>query len=171
MNAVFCEEELGWDKERKVATCSIKVFNYTARARAYTILLKWPESESVSIVENSNGGRKEAQGIWAWRLDTLNPGSSTTISIALSGLSKGDWTDTDVFFRGNGDIIGATKIDEKLLDEIRKNEAINAVRKEMLEVNNITIENNQVDVQEVVFNDNDDSEIIDIFSKFEEEEI
>ncbi|MCH1524725.1 MAG: hypothetical protein L7S41_06255, partial [Candidatus Thalassarchaeaceae archaeon] len=125
----------------------------------------------VSIVENSNGGRKEARGIWAWRLDTLNPGSSTTISIALSGLSKGDWTDTDVFFRGNGDIIGATKIDEKLLDEIRKNEAINAVRKEMLEVNNITIENNQVDEQEVVFNDNDDSEIIDIFSKFEEEEI
>ncbi|MDA7548768.1 hypothetical protein N8757_00355, partial [bacterium] len=60
---------------------------------------------------------------------------------------------------------------EKLLDEIRKNEAINAVRKEMLEVNNITIENNQVDVQEVVFNDNDNSEIIDIFSKFEEEEI
>ena len=162
---------MGWDKERKVATCSIKVFNYTARARAYTILLKWPESESVSIVENSNGGRKEARGIWAWRLDTLNPGSSTTISIALSGLSKGDWTDTDVFFRGNGDIIGATKIDEKLLDEIRKNEAINAVRKEMLEVNNITIENNQVDEQEVVFNDNDDSEIIDIFSKFEEEEI
>ena len=41
----------------------------------------------------------------------------------------------------------------------------------MLEVNNITTENNQVDVQEVVFNDNDDSEIIDIFSKFEEEEI
>ncbi|MDB3854990.1 DNA topoisomerase VI subunit B [Euryarchaeota archaeon] len=171
MNAVFCEEELGWDKERKVATCSIKVFNYTARARAYTILLKWPESESVSIVENSNGGRKEARGIWAWRLDTLNPGSSASISIALSGLSKGDWTDTDVFFRGNGDIIGATKIDEKLLDEIRKNEAINVVRKEMLEVNNITTENNQVEVQEVVFNDNDDSEIIDIFSKFEEEEI
>jgi DNA topoisomerase-6 subunit B len=171
MNAVFCEEELGWDKERKVATCSIKVFNYTARARAYTILLKWPESESVSIVENSNGGRKEARGIWAWRLDTLNPGSSTTISIALSGLSKGDWTDTDVFFRGNGDIIGATKIDEKLLDEIRKNEAVNAVRKEMLEVNNITIQNNQVDVQEVIFNDNGDSEIIDLFSKFEEEEI
>jgi predicted nicotinamide N-methyase len=76
-----------------------------------------------------------------------------------------------VFFRGNGDIIGATKIDEKLLDEIRKNEAINAVRKEILEVNNITTENNQVDVQEVVVNDNDDSEIIDIFSKFEEEEI
>jgi DNA topoisomerase-6 subunit B len=171
MNAVFCEEELGWDKERKLATCSIKVFNYTARARAYTILLKWPESESVSIVENSNGGRKEARGIWAWRLDTLNPGSSTTISIALSGLSKGDWTDTDVFFRGNGDIIGATKIDEKLLDEIRKNEAISVVRKEVLEVNNITTENNQVDVQEVDFDDNNNSEKIDIFSKFEEEEI
>ena len=171
MNAVFCEEELGWDKERKLATCSIKVFNYTARARAYTILLKWPESEGVSIVENSNGGRKEARGIWAWRLDTLNPGSSATISIALSGLSKGDWTDTDVFFRGNGDIIGATKIDEKLLDEIRKTEAISAVRKEVLEVNNISTGNNEVEVHEVVINDNDDSEKIDIFSKFEEEEI
>ena len=57
------------------------------------------------------------------------------------------------------------------MDEIRKNEAIDAVRKEMLEVKNITTENNQVDVQEVVVNDNDDSEIIDIFSKFEEEEI
>ena len=131
MNAVFCEEELGWDKEKKLATCSIKIFNYTARARAYTILLKWPENDTVSIVENSNGGRKEARGIWAWRLDTLNPGTSTTIRIALSGLSKGDWTDTDVFFRGNGDIIGATKIDEKILEEIRKTEALSAVRKEI----------------------------------------
>ena len=171
MNAVFCEEELGWDKERKLATCSIKVFNYTARARAYTILLKWPENESVSIVENSNGGRKEARGIWAWRLDTLNPGSSTTISIAISGLSKGDWTDTDIFFRGNGDIIGATKIDEKLLDEIRKTEAISEIRKEILEVKNIAAENNENDVQDVVFNNNDKAEKIDIFSKFEEEEI
>jgi DNA topoisomerase-6 subunit B len=137
MNAVFCEEELGWDKEKKLATCSIKIFNYTARARAYTILLKWPENDTVSIVENSNGGRKEARGIWAWRLDTLNPGTSTTIHIALSGLSKGDWTDTDIFFRGNGDIIGATKIDEKILEEIRKTEALSAVRKEIHDVNNM----------------------------------
>ena len=171
MNAVFCEEELGWDKEKKLATCSIKIFNYTARARAYTILLKWPESEMVSIVENSNGGRKEARGIWAWRLDTLNPGTSTTIHIALSGLSKGDWTDTDVFFRGNGDIIGATKIDEKILEEIRKTEALSAVRKEIHEVNNIPYDITEEKVAQVITDSDADLEKIDIFSKFEEEEV
>ena len=171
MNAVFCEEELGWDKERKLATCSIQIFNYTARARAYTILLKWPESDMVSIVENSNGGRKEARGIWAWRLDTLNPGSSTTIHISLSGLSKGDWTDTDVFFRGNGDIIGATKIDEKILEEIRKTEALSAVRKEIHEVNNIDTDVGEEKVIHVVTENGTNQEKIDIFSKFEEDEV
>lgn len=171
MNAVFCEEELGWDKEKKLATCSIKIFNYTARARAYTILLKWPERDMVSIVENSNGGRKEARGIWAWRLDTLNPGTSTTIRIALSGLSKGDWTDTDVFFRGNGDIIGATKIDEKILEEIRKTEALSAVRKEIHEVNNIPYDITEEKVAQVITDSDADLEKIDIFSKFEEEEV
>ena len=171
MNAVFCEEELGWDKEKKLATCSIKIFNYTARARAYTILLKWPESDMVSIVENSNGGRKEARGIWAGRLDTLNPGTSTTIRIALSGLSKGDWTDTDVFFRGNGDIIGATKIDEKILEEIRKTEALSAVRKEIHEVNNIPYDITEEKVAQVITDSDADLEKIDIFSKFEEEEV
>ena len=57
------------------------------------------------------------------------------------------------------------------MDEIRKTEAISAVRKEVLEVNNISTGNNEVEVHEVVINDNDDSEKIDIFSKFEEEEI
>ena len=131
MNAVFCEEELGWDKERKLATCEITVFNYTARARAYTILAKWPESDSVAMEENPTGGRKEAHGLWAWRLDTLNPGASTTISFSLSGLGKGDWSDTDIFFRGNGDIIGATKIDEKLLEELRNREALRAAEEEV----------------------------------------
>jgi DNA topoisomerase-6 subunit B len=170
MNAVFCEEELGWDKERKLATCSIKVFNYTARARAYTILLKWPENDSVSIVENSNGGRKEARGIWAWRLDTLNPGSSTTINIALSGLSKGDWSDADVFYRGSGDIIGATKIDEKILEEIRKTEALSAVRKEIYEINENISEDDENIFSEVT-DEKINSEIVDIFSNFEEEKI
>ena len=170
MNAVFCEEELGWDKERKLATCSIKIFNYTARARAYTILLKWPENEGISIVENSNGGRKETRGIWAWRLDTLNPGSSTTISVAISGLSKGDWTDTDVFFRGNGEIIGATKIDEKILDEIRKTEALSALRKEISEVNHITPDTNEVIVREVT-TENQNTEMINVFGEYEEEVI
>jgi len=171
MNAVFCEEELGWDKEKKLATCSIKIFNYTARARAYTILLKWPENDNVSIVENSNGGRKEARGIWAWRLDTLNPGTSTTIHIALSGLSKGDWTDTDIFFRGNGDIIGATKIDEKILEEIRKTEALSAVRKEIHDVNNMAPDIDKEKTIQVITESNEDPEKIDIFSKFEEDEV
>ncbi|MDC3310689.1 DNA topoisomerase VI subunit B [Candidatus Poseidoniales archaeon] len=171
MNAVFCEEELGWDKEKKLATCSIKIFNYTARARAYTILLKWPENDTVSIVENSNGGRKEARGIWAWRLDTLNPGTSTTIRIALSGLSKGDWTDTDIFFRGNGDIIGATKIDEKILEEIRKTEALSAVRKEIHDVNNMAPDIDKEKTIQVITESDEDPEKIDIFSKFEEDEV
>ena len=168
MNAVFCEEELGWDKERKLATCSIKIFNYTARARAYTILLKWPENENITMVENSNGGRKEARGIWAWRLDTLNPGTSTTISVSLSGLSKGDWTDTDIFFRGNGDIIGATKIDEKILEEIRKSEALTAIRNEISEsesqeVNGVVSERELVEKEET-----NNSDGINIFADFEE---
>jgi len=126
MNAVFCEEELDWDSERKLATCDITVFNYTARARAYTILAKWPESETVRMEDNPLGGRKEARGLWAWRLDTLDPGSSANISFTLSGLSKGDWNDTEIFFRGNGDIIGANRIDEKLLEEMRNKEALDA---------------------------------------------
>ena len=63
MNAVFCEEILGWEKDRKVATCSIKIYNYTARARAYTILVKWPENKNTALVDNNRGGRKEAKGI------------------------------------------------------------------------------------------------------------
>ena len=131
MNAVFCEEALGWDTTRKLTTCDITVFNYTARARAYTILAKWPESEIVAMVDNPLGGRKETHGLWAWRLDTLDPGSSAVISFTVSGLSKGDWTDMEIFFRGNGDIIGATKIDEKLLDEMRNKEALDAAVEEV----------------------------------------
>ena len=140
MNAVFCEEELGWDKERKLATCEITVFNYTARARAYTILAKWPESDSVAMEENPMGGRKEAHGLWAWRLDTLNPGASATISFSLSGLGRGDWGDTDIFFRGNGDIIGAAKIDEKLLEELRNREALRAAEEEVRSKENLVID-------------------------------
>jgi DNA topoisomerase-6 subunit B len=130
MDAVFCEEEMGWDDERRLATCSITIYNYTARARAYTILAKWPESEETAIAENALGGSKQANGLWAWRLDTLNPGSATTIHFGVSGLRKGEWSDAEIFYRGNGEVIGATKIDEKLLEELRKSEALEAAESE-----------------------------------------
>ncbi len=124
MNAVFLEDEVSWDNDAKQNVCSVTIYNYTARARAYTILAKWPEGEGVRMAENPRGGRKETNGLWAWRLDTLNPGESAEIRFTVEGLSKGDWNETDIFFRGNGDIIGANKIDEKLLDEMRKVEAL-----------------------------------------------
>lgn len=130
MNAVFLEDEVAWDKESKQSICKITIYNYTARARAYTILAKWPEGEGVRIAENPRGGRKETTGLWAWRLDTLDPGQSAEIRFSVDGLSKGDWTENDIFFRGNGEIIGATKIDEKLLDEMRKIEALAAAEAE-----------------------------------------
>ena len=66
---------------------------------------------------------KEATGVWAWKLETLEPGHTYTITYALSGLEKGDWTETDVFYRGSQEVIGASKMDEKLLEEIRRQEA------------------------------------------------
>ena len=138
------------------------------RDSAYTILLKWPENENISMVENSNGGRKEARGIWAWRLDTLNPGTSTTIDVALSGLSKGDWTDTDIFFRGNGDIIGATKIDEKILEEIRKSEALIAIRNEISESGNQEIDEIAREVELLEKDNEKASDSINIFADYEE---
>ena len=124
MNAVFLEDEVAWDNDTKQNVCSVTIYNYTARARAYTILAKWPEGAGVRMAENPRGGRKETNGLWAWRLDTLNPGESAEIRFTVEGLTKGDWNETDIFFRGNGDIIGANKIDEKLLDEMRKVEAL-----------------------------------------------
>ena len=124
MNAVFLEDDVSWDSDTKQNICSVTIYNYTARARAYTILAKWPESEGVKMVENPRGGRKETNGLWAWRLDTLNPGESAEIRFTVEGLTKGDWNEAEIFFRGNGDIIGANKIDEKLLDEMRKVEAL-----------------------------------------------
>ncbi len=124
MNAVFLEDEVSWDNDAKQNVCSVTIYNYTARARAYTILAKWPEGDGVRMAENPRGGRKETNGLWAWRLDTLNPGESAEIRFTVEGLTKGDWNETDIFFRGNGDIIGANKIDEKLLDEMRKVEAL-----------------------------------------------
>ena len=79
------------------------------------------------MVGNELGGRKEAMGVWAWKLETLQPGSQTIITYSIDGLEKGDWNETDVFYRGSQEVIGATKMDEKLLEEIRRQEeALNA---------------------------------------------
>ena len=139
MNAVFLEEELAWNKEEKLSMCSITIHNYTARARAYTILAKWPEGPETAMSHNPRGGRKETNGLWAWRLDTLDPGTSTVLEFGISGLSKGDWNETDIFFRGNGEIIGATKMDEKLLEEQRKTEALEAAMEEVRKKENDAI--------------------------------
>ena len=133
MNAVFCEEGVIWDSKEKLARCSIKIYNYTARARAYTIIVKWPERDGVALVENERGGRKETRGLWAWRLDAINPGGMTEISFAVNGLSHGDWKEAEVFYRGNGDIIGSERIDESLLEEIRKQEGLKGVVEEFVD--------------------------------------
>lgn len=123
MGAVIAESATNWNKETKMTDVSITLFNYTSRARAYTLLASWPEREGATMENNTTGGRKEATGVWAWKLDTLEPGQTTTITYALSGLERGDWTETDVFYRGSQEVIGASKMDEKLLEEIRRQEA------------------------------------------------
>ena len=74
------------------------------------------------MVDNERGGRKEARGLWAWKMETLEPGESATVEFSLAGLEKGDWKETEVFYRGAGDIIGANRLDEKILEEIRRQE-------------------------------------------------
>jgi DNA topoisomerase-6 subunit B len=123
MGAVIAESTTTWNKETKATDVAIKLFNYTSRARAYTLLASWPESAGASMENNTTGGRKEATGVWAWKLETLDPGETYTIAYTLNGLEKGDWTETDVFYRGSQEVIGASKMDEKLLEEIRRQEA------------------------------------------------
>ena len=74
------------------------------------------------MLGNDRGGRKEATGLWAWKIETLSPGEQAIIEYSISGLEKGDWTETDVFYRGSQEIIGATRMDEQMLEEIRKQE-------------------------------------------------
>ena len=131
MSAVICNESTTWNKETKQVDVSITLFNYTSRARSYSLLVNWPEKEGSEMVGNERGGRKEAMGIWGWKIETLEPGQKAVLEYSLSNLEKGDWTETEVFFRGSQDVIGATKLDEKMLDEIRKQEQIlNQVEKE-----------------------------------------
>ena len=127
MSAVIAETTTTWNKETKQTDVHIILYNYTSRARSYTMLVNWPERQGATMVGNELGGRKEAMGVWAWKLDTLQPGSQTAITYSLDGLEKGDWNETDVFYRGSQEVIGATKMDEKLLEEIRRQEqALNA---------------------------------------------
>ena len=113
-----------WNKATKQTDVDIVLFNYTSRARAYTILATWPEKSGATMENNDTGGRKEALGVWAWKLDALQPGERKSITFSLSGLERGDWTETEVLFRGSQDVIGATKMDEKFLQEIRRQEQL-----------------------------------------------
>ena len=122
MSAVICNENTTWNKETKQTDVSITLFNYTSRARSYSLLVNWPEKEGAQMVGNDRGGRKETMGIWGWKIETLEPGERAVVEYSLSNLEKGDWTETDVFFRGSQDVIGATKLDEKMLEEIRNQE-------------------------------------------------
>ena len=127
MSAVIAETTTTWNKETKQTDVHITLYNYTSRARSYTMLVNWPERQGATMIGNELGGRKEAMGVWAWKLETLQPGSRTMITYSLDGLEKGDWNETDVFYRGSQEVIGATKMDEKLLEEIRRQEeALNA---------------------------------------------
>ena len=123
MGAVISEAATVWNKETKETDVTITLFNYTTRARSYTLLASWPERAGATMVKNEQGGRKEASGVWAWKLDTLEPGQTITFTYSLTGLERGDWTDTDLFYRGSQEVIGASKMDEKLLEEIRRQEA------------------------------------------------
>ena len=122
MSAVISETSTTWNKETKQTDVLITLFNYTSRVRAYTILATWPEKAGAEMINNDTGGRKEATGVWAWKLPSLEPGERTVITYSLDGLERGDWTETDVFFRGSQDVIGASKMDEKFLEEIRRQE-------------------------------------------------
>jgi DNA topoisomerase-6 subunit B len=124
MSAVISESTTEWNKETKQIDVEIVLFNYTSRVRAYTLLATWPEKSGAVMENNDTGGRKEALGVWAWKLESLQPGEKTTISFSLSGLERGDWTETEVLFRGSQDVIGATKMDEKFLEEIRRQEQL-----------------------------------------------
>ncbi|MBT04475.1 MAG: DNA topoisomerase VI subunit B [Euryarchaeota archaeon] len=150
MSAVISETSTTWNKETKQTDVEITIYNYTSRSRAYTILATWPEKAGAKIIGNETGGRKEAMGVWAWKLDTLQPGQKFVIKYSLEGLEKGDWVDTDIFYRGSQEVIGAMKMDEKYLEEIRKQEQ---VLKEMSIKDSGSEENNVI--QE------DDSESID----------
>ncbi len=160
MSAVISETSTTWNKETKQTDVEITLYNYTSRSRAYTILATWPEKEGAKMIGNETGGRKEAMGVWAWKLETLQPGQRYVIKYSLDGLEKGDWVDTDVFYRGSQEVIGAMKMDEKYLEEIRNQEQIlkqmskqnNELSEstEVVESNSEDIETPEIDLDEII---------------------
>jgi DNA topoisomerase-6 subunit B len=154
MNAVIAEEESIWNKETKQVDVKIIFYNYSSRARQYTLLVNWPEKSDAIMVGNERGGRKETTGIWAWKMETLHPGENAVIEYSLDGLEKGDWTETEVFFRGNQEVIGATKMDEKMLEEIRNQEEISRAAGVEFPGEDIIDEDEVADALQVVDGDN-----------------
>jgi hypothetical protein len=69
----------------------------------------------------------------------------------------------EIFFRGNGDIIGATKIDENLLDEMRNKEALDAAVEEVRGKEDPVIENLAERAEKVFLAPNDEG-VIDMGS-------
>ena len=120
MNAVICNEDTSWSSEHKCVQVNVELFNYTARPRSYTLLATWPEKYGAMMEENERGGRKETSGLWAWKMETLEPGQKAILSYKLTNIEKGGWTETEIFYRGAGEIIGANKLDEKILEEVRR---------------------------------------------------
>lgn len=134
MGAVIATESTSWDRVGKEVEVSIEVSNYTKKARTYTILTTVPAIEGLRFIGGTDESRREARGLLAWDLETLEPGEQRRIEYRISGLEKGDWTETEVFYRGSQEIIGADKMDEKLLAEIQRlEEAVNAEVDEIVE--------------------------------------
>ena len=120
------------------------------------------------MIGNETGGRKEAMGVWAWKLETLQPGQKYVIKYSLDGLEKGDWVDTDVFYRGSQEVIGAMKMDEKYLEEIRNQEQI---LKEMSKQNDELSESAEVEKNKTQHTDTPEIDLDEIIASLGEPKV
>ena len=59
MSAVICNESTTWNKETKQVDVSITLFNYTSRARSYSLLVNWPEKENAEMVVTSEAAERK----------------------------------------------------------------------------------------------------------------
>ena len=89
MSAVISETTTEWNKKTKQTDVAIVLFNYTSRARAYTILATWPEKVGGEAGEQRNrrAARKHT-GVWAWKLAIIRTWRKESISYSLSGLEQ-----------------------------------------------------------------------------------